>query len=528
MLEFFGITIFTFLSEDLACITAGSMAARMQMHLWSAVLAAYVGIVAGDLLLYCVGYASGGFLLNTRWVRHYLKPEKIARAKSWLEISGAKMIVLSRFVPGTRLPTYVAAGVLRMPVARFTLLLLFAALVWTPLLVVASYLSGAWLLEHFTRASFVTRFAAMAGVVVALWFAARLVLALATWRGRRLLYSRIERLLRWEFWPMAILYIPVGAYLFYLALRHRCLTAFTACNPAIYASGMRGESKSEILSGLMPSQRRFGNIAPFICIAGDLPVSDKIKLAQKFIRQHAHSFPVVIKPDVGERGNGVFITESHAELVAHLAASPHAVILQQYIPGREYGIFYYRYPDEATGKIFAVTDKRLITLTGDGVSSLERLILNDTRAVLMAQFHLEKQRTQLDYVVPQGEVYPLVRLGTHCKGALFLDGNHLITPELTRAIDTSSKNFDGFYFGRYDIRVPNEDDLQRGTNIKILELNGVTSEATNIYDPRHSLLFAYKTLLRQWRIAVTIGLENIRRGALPVGLTALLKMAFSK
>lgn len=528
MLEFLGIAFFSFLSEDLACITAGGLAARMQLNLWSAILSSYVGIVAGDLLLYYTGYAGGGFLLNARWVSRYLKPEKISRAKMWLETSGAKMIVLSRFVPGTRLPTYVAAGVLRMPVARFTLLLLLAASVWTPLLVVASYLSGAWLLEYFTRATFFTRFAAMAGIVGALWLAARLVLSLATWRGRRLLYSRIQRILRWEFWPMAILYIPVGVYLVYLALRHRQLTAFTACNPAIYASGIRGESKSEILSGLMLSARRFGAVAPFICIAGDLPTNEKITLAQKFIRQHARNFPVVVKPDVGERGNGVLIAKSREELELHLRETRHAVILQQYVPGREYGVFYYRYPGETSGKIFAITDKRLLMLAGDGVRSLEQLILSDARAVLMARFHLQNHRTQLDYVVPKGKFYPLVSLGTHCKGGLFLDGNHLITPTLTRAVDKISQNFRGFYFGRYDIRVPSEDDLKRGAHFKILELNGVTSEATNIYDPRHSLLFAYRTLFRQWHIAVEIGLANIRQGAKPVGLKALLKLAFSK
>ncbi len=526
MAEFLSIAFFTFLSEDLACITAGSLAARSDIQLWVAIVASYVGIVVGDLLLYLAGYSGGALLLKTRWGSRFLAGERVIRAQQWLKNSGGKVVILSRFVPGTRLPTYVAAGILRMPVTRFTVLLLIAALFWTPILVVASYLSGTLLLDAFSGASAITRGVALAGIVAVVWLASRLVLSFATWRGRRLLYSRIERLLRWEFWPMYYLYVPVGFYLLYLAIRHRQLAAFTACNPAIYASGMRGESKSQILAGLKPSAGNFGSVAPFILIRAELPYSERKKLALAFLRKLPQKYPVVIKPDVGERGSDVKIVRSQDELEAHLRTSEQDVILQQYIQGHEYGVFYYRYPSASMGRIFAITDKRLITLTGDGLHTLEELILRDKRAVLMAKFHLEQHRNELDYVVPKGAAYPLVQLGTHCKGVLFLDGSHLITPELTRAIDRISQNYVGFFFGRYDIRVPSEKDLRAGKNLRVLELNGVTSEATSMYDPRHSLWHAYKILFAQWRIAVEIGLENIRRGAKPVGLKTLLQMAF--
>jgi hypothetical protein len=107
---------------------------------------------------------------------------------------------------------------------------------------------------------------------------------------------------------------------------------------------------------------------------------------------------------------------------------------------------------------------------------------------------------------------PLAELGTHCRGALFLDGAERITPALEEATEACSRGFPGFYFGRYDVRAESVEAFQAG-RFQILELNGLTSEATSIYDPRHGLLHAWTVLARQWAWAFAIGAENARRGA---------------
>lgn len=61
-----------------------------------------------------------------------------------------------------------------------------------------------------------------------------------------------------------------------------------------------------------------------------------------------------------------------------------------------------------------------------------------------------------------------------------------------------------------------------GRNLKIIELNGVTSEATHIYDPKLSLFDAYRVLFRQWRIAFEIGNLNRARGIYPASVGELL------
>ena len=98
---------------------------------------------------------------------------------------------------------------------------------------------------------------------------------------------------------------------------------------------------------------------------------------------------------------------------------------------------------------------------------------------------------------------------------MFLDGSHLVTPALTTAIGRVSRAQAGFHFGRYDVRAPSVEAFQRG-EFTVIELNGLTSESTNIYDPQHSVWFGWRVLGRQWRLAFAIGAENRARGSIPL------------
>lgn len=62
-----------------------------------------------------------------------------------------------------------------------------------------------------------------------------------------------------------------------------------------------------------------------------------------------------------------------------------------------------------------------------------------------------------------------------------------------------------------------------GKDFKIVEVNGVTSEATHIYDPSVSLWQAYRVLMEQWRIAFEIGRRNRDAGMVPVPASELLR-----
>ena len=117
----------------------------------------------------------------------------------------------------------------------------------------------------------------------------------------------------------------------------------------------------------------------------------------------------------------------------------------------------------------------------------------------------------------------LGKVGTHSRGALFLDGNHLHTPEVEAAIERIARTVEGFYFGRFDLRAPSEEHFRRGEGLKVLELNGVTSEEAHMYDPAFSFANAVRTLSAQWRTAFEIGAAFRDRGLEPTGLTALVR-----
>lgn len=526
--KFMGVTAFvvvlllaaaTLITEDLTCIAAGVMAAQGRLDFTLGALACFLGIFIGDLLLFLAGRWLGRAALKRAPVKWFVSAAAVERSSEWFQHQGAKVIFVSRFLPGARLPTYFAAGALNTSFWKFALYFAIACAVWTPLLVGLSMLLGKELIESamFAGQGLLLKAAVAAVLIYAL---VKLLVRLSTWKGRRLLLSSWRRMTHWEFWPAYIFYPPVVVYVLWLMLKHRSLTLFTAADPAIPGGGFIGESKAEILQGLEKAEEFLPRWA---LLKAGKSVEERVAAAKDFLNRHQLSYPVVLKPDAGQRGSGVGIIRSDAELESYLQQANVDTVIQQHAPGEEFGVFYYRYPDEARGRIFAITEKRFPSVVADGQSTLEQLILNDGRAVCMARFLLDKHADHLWDVPPQGRKVPLVELGTHCRGAVFLDGGWAKTDALETAIDGICRGFEGFYFGRFDIRTPSVEDFQQGRNFKVIELNGVTSEATSIYDPKNSVFAAYRILFEQWRIAFEIGAQNRRRGVQPTPLRTLLK-----
>jgi hypothetical protein len=118
---------------------------------------------------------------------------------------------------------------------------------------------------------------------------------------------------------------------------------------------------------------------------------------------------------------------------------------------------------------------------------------------------------RLREILPGGERLELVSIGNHCRGTKFLDGSHLITEELSDTFDAISKQIDGFYFGRFDLRCENVNDLYKG-NVKVMELNGCGAEPAHIYHPGYSIHHALRVLFEHWRNIFIIARENTKRG----------------
>jgi hypothetical protein len=63
-----------------------------------------------------------------------------------------------------------------------------------------------------------------------------------------------------------------------------------------------------------------------------------------------------------------------------------------------------------------------------------------------------------------------------------------------------------------DVRYDNWEDLREGKKFSVIELNGAGSEPTHMYDPRHSLFFAWKEIIRHWFLLWRISRMNYKRG----------------
>lgn len=517
------IALATLISEDLACIGAGMMAARGIIEFVPAAAAAFVGIVVGDILLFLAGRYIGRPALGKAPLKWLISTEDIERSAEWFRARGPAIILISRFLPGSRLPTYVTAGMLGSSLATFTVYFGFAALLWTPALVGLSTVVGSRILSFYPVFEQYAIWVALATVFF-LWLGVRILVPLSSFRGRRLMLSKFRHLARWEFWPVQVFYIPIVGYILFLGLRHRNFTVFTAANPGMPAGGIIGESKSDILKNLVSSD----GVASFILIEKEVPKEQQLDKISVFMDDRHLNYPIILKPDVGQRGQGVTVARDMDQVHRYLEETIEDTIVQEYIQGREYGVFYYRYPGQDRGTIFSITDKRRLYLTGNGKHTLEELILLDDRAVCLAPLHFRVHRKRLFDVPSAGEEIEIVEVGTHARGALFLDGSGLITPEMTSAFDSIGRRFNGFYFGRYDVRVPSVEDFQQGNNIKVLELNGVTSEATHVYDPDNRLFRGWRDLMRQWKIAFEIGAANAERGVRPISVRRFMEMVVLK
>jgi hypothetical protein len=234
----------------------------------------------------------------------------------------------------------------------------------------------------------------------------------------------------------------------------------------------------------------------------------------KVIETSGLLFPLIAKPDIGLRGSGVKKINAIEDLEVYSLKADFDFVVQDLIPYKnEVGIFYVRYPNEKVGRITGIVSKEFLIVTGDGTSTIEDLIKKNPRYELQLKVLKQEYGNQLLDILPSGEKLNLVPYGNHARGAKFIDGSHWITPELTQTIDEMCLQIPGFYFGRMDLMYNTLEELERAENFSIVELNGAASEPTHIYDPKHSLLFAWKELCRHITYMFEISVENHRKGA---------------
>lgn len=308
----------------------------------------------------------------------------------------------------------------------------------------------------------------------------------------------------WEYWPFWAAVAPIGAIYLWFALRARRLFFFSAVNPAIPLGGAFGESKSDIL-GLMPKE-----VLPKTVFA---PRGLSFGHLLEKLSDAGLQFPVIAKPDVGERGFLVKKIQTPDALRQHLEANPVDFIIQEFLTESvEMTVLFYRMPDgNPSFGITSVCQKEFLSVRGDGRSNIGDLMRRNGRAALQLE-RFEREKPDLLSQIPQaGETCLLEMIGNHCKGTKFVNANHLVDVHMENAFRPLCEQLEGVYYGRFDLKCASPDALRRG-EVKIMELNGVLSDPAHVFDPAHGILRAYRDYYRHWSIIYRISQVNRKRG----------------
>ncbi|KAF2517570.1 D-alanine--D-alanine ligase [Flavobacterium salilacus subsp. salilacus] len=316
--------------------------------------------------------------------------------------------------------------------------------------------------------------------------------------------SFIYKATHWEYWPYQIIYIPIAFQWLYYSLRSGSLFFFNASNPSFKNGGFFMESKKEIYN-LIPQKHYPKTIL--------IKENTAIHIVQKEIKQNQFSYPIIAKPDIGLRGNAVKKIHNEQELEKYIQKSNFDYLIQEFIPLKnEIGIFYVRFPNQENGKITGIVKKEFLTITGDGNSTIIKLLNQNPRYKLQIKALTAELGNKLFEIPEKGKILNLVPYGNHARGAKFIDADSMKTEKLEIVINNICKQISGFHYGRIDLMYNTIQELEEGKNYSIIEVNGAASEPTHIYDPKHSIFFAWKEIARHIHYMYKISLQNKKKG----------------
>lgn len=313
-----------------------------------------------------------------------------------------------------------------------------------------------------------------------------------------------HKLINWEYWPFEIVYFPIYFLWAFYALKARTIFFFSASNPTMTNGGFIMDSKIEIYN-LIP-QKYYPKTK---LIKEKTPFDNVLKI----LNEANILFPFIAKPDIGLRGSSVKKIYTSNDLKKYHEDANFDYLLQDIIPyENEIGIFYVRFPSENKGRITGIVSKEFLIVTGDGKSTIKELILQNPRFEMQLKTLEKELKEKLCEVLPEGKKCNLVPYGNHCRGSKFIDASDLISPKLNEVIDIMCQQIDGFYFGRMDLMYNSFEELENGLNFQLVEVNGAASEPTHIYDPKHSIFFAWRELARHITYMYKISVQNNKNG----------------
>lgn len=133
------------LPEDITLLSGGYLCHMQKAHLPLMMVVGFVGILAGDSIIYGFGRRFGKSKAGSRptgFFARIVTPEKRARVQALFAKHGPKVVMIARFLPGVRAVTYFTAGSAGMRYRWFILFDGLAALVSAPAFVFLGWKFG--------------------------------------------------------------------------------------------------------------------------------------------------------------------------------------------------------------------------------------------------------------------------------------------------------------------------------------------------------------------------------------------------
>lgn len=224
-------------------------------------------------------------------------------------------------------------------------------------------------------------------------------------------------------------------------------------------------------------------------------------------------FPLILKPDYGERGKAVAFIETEEDFHKYPYWNKLDIIVQEYIDlPLELGVFWIRDMKSNKGFISSLMERSLLKLKGNGKENVFQLLSKDSRLERYAKKVKTHYPKKTELIPAQGEVILIEPIGNHNRGTVFLNCMDQIDDNLTRVMNDLLIPVRGFNYGRLDIRAASWEDLKSGKNFKVLEVNGANSEPAHIYQPDSSIFEAYKSIFQHWKYIYKIAEFNRKKG----------------
>ncbi|WP_373497031.1 hypothetical protein [Aquiflexum sp.] len=309
-----------------------------------------------------------------------------------------------------------------------------------------------------------------------------------------------------EFGPAWWIHLPMYILGVLSAMRLRNIGFFEAVNPGMQNGGLFDSSKFEVLKFFNTA-----NTPKTILTTCPLGIDDIISI----VDQNQINFPLIAKPDFGERGREVEVIDDLNALHQYFSDkyAGNYLIQENIEKGIEFGVFFQRHPISGLPNISSLALKIPLQVIGDGKLSIGELIRLHPR-VRRYTGEVDK-KIDSSYIPQKGEKVKLSQKGNHCKGAAFLDCSGFIDESMVQTFDVICSHFEGFNYGRLDVKVGEWEDLWNVTRIKIIEVNGCNSEPIHIYSPDIAYSEALSSIKHHFTLMSHIAKTSLRNGYRP-------------